>query len=449
MKNILNKKFPAVFGFLLITVGIVLTTLLVKTGGLFQINAGPGQEPKNVAITNISDSSFTLVYTTDDNVIGTINYGSDRNNLDSVALDDRDQLSQSVNKYTVHSATVRELSPDTTYYFNITSGDKKYLNNNSLYGIKTGSQIESEPSTHPPLSGKVILPDGSVPIEALVTISVNGAETLSTISKTDGSYAIPLNSLRNESLDQYFQLNQNSILNIEIISGGLSSSVSVSESQTNPVPIITLSNTYDFSSDNSSSSANTNNNGQSFPSIGSASKSTQPQILTPKSNEEFNDQQPNFKGTAIANETVTIEIHSNENIQTQIKANSDGKWSFRPSNPLSPGDHTITIKTKNSQGIIQSITQHFVVFASGDQVNQTATPSGTLTPTQAPSPTPTITKAPINEPTATPIPSTQISPVPTLPPTGNSSAIIAGVAGAMAIAGGIIIFLLAGKRIPL
>lgn len=414
MKNILNKKFPAGFWFLIIIVGVILTTLLVQTGSLLRINAGPGQEPKNVAITNISDSSFTLVYTTDDSVIGTINYGSDQNNLDSVALDDRDQLSQSVNKYTVHSVTVRELEPDTSYYFSITSGDKEYLNNNSLYSTKTGSLIESQPSSSLPLSGKVILPDSSIPTEALVTVSVNGAQALSTISKTNGSYAIPLNSLRNESLDQYFGLDKSSILNIKIMSGGMSSSVNVSESQASPVPIITLSNTYDFSSqDNSSPSANKISEGQAFPSIGDIPKSTEPQILTPSSNEEFSSQQPKFEGRANANETVNVEIHSDEQIKTQVKADSSGNWSFTPTSPLSPGNHTITITTKNSEGIKQIVTKDFFV--------------------SVPIPTKISTKM----------------PTPTASSSETSSVIITGIVVVSFVAGGIFLLLLAGKRIPL
>lgn len=414
MKNILNRKIPTVFGFIIITIGIVVTTLLVKTGGLLQINAGPGQEPKNAQITNVSDTSFTLIYTTDDNVIGTINYGADQNNLDSVALDDRDQLTQSVTKYSVHSITVRELKPQTAYYFSITSGDKKYLNKGSLYSIKTGSQINAQPSIDPPISGKVILPDGSAPSQALVIVSVNNAQKISTVSKTDGSYAIPLNSLRNESLDSYFNLDQNSIINIEITSGAMSSSVSVSQSQISPVPIVTLSNTYDFSSPSSNSpSPAADNNDQSFRSLDGKPKSSEPQILTPKSNGELNSQQPKFEGRANANETVNIEIHSDEQIQTQVKADSTGNWSFTPTSPLSPGNHTITITTKNSQGIKQIITKDFFV----------SDPTSIETPTQI--------------------------PTPTLSSTENSSGIITGLVVVSIVAGGIFLLLLVSKRISL
>src|SRR3990167_10877615 len=97
-----NRKIPSLLAFLVIIVGILFTTFLVKGGNLFQISAGPGSEPKNIQTTNISDTSFTISYTTDESVIGTINYGTDANALDKFVLDDRDQLSQDVNKYQSH-----------------------------------------------------------------------------------------------------------------------------------------------------------------------------------------------------------------------------------------------------------------------------------------------------------------------------------------------------------
>ena len=163
------------FGLLFILLGTVATIFLVKNGSLFLINAGPGQDPKNVGITNISDVSFTLTYVTDDKIIGTINYGTDPGNLNTVALDDRDQLSQSVNEYNIHSITLKNLNPEFVYYFNIISGNKTYLKNGSPYNVKTGPVIENDPSDKEPLSGKIILPDGSSPTEGLVYLTINGA----------------------------------------------------------------------------------------------------------------------------------------------------------------------------------------------------------------------------------------------------------------------------------
>lgn len=246
MRNLLDKKIPTLVGLLLIILGIGGTTFLVRSGTLFEIMATPQQDPKGVLITNISDSSFTVSYLTDDQVIGTLNWG-EKGDLGNVALDDRDQLSQKVNKHKVHSITVRGLEPKTIYYFQITSGDKNYKDNDSFYEVRTGSTIQKDPSQQNPLTGKVIGPNGNIPLEGLVIVSLSNSQKLSTYLKNDGTYTVPLNTLRNKSLSDYLELFENSIINIEVISEDLFSSVSISASEISPVPLITLSNSYDFS----------------------------------------------------------------------------------------------------------------------------------------------------------------------------------------------------------
>lgn len=256
------------FGLLLILIGTIFTIFLVKNGVLFLINAGPGQDPKNVEITNVSDVSFTLTYVTDDKIIGTLNYGTNPGNLDTVVLDDRDQLSQSVNEYNTHSISVKNLDSDSVYYFTINSGDKTYPKNGSPYNIKTGTVIKDRPSSKEPLSGKILLPDSSSPTEGLVYLTINGAQKLSGYLKNDGNYVVPLNTLRNEPLNRYFSFNKDSIINIEATTGNLFSSVSLLPDEINPVPVITLSNNYDFSSKHEDFEPTDTSGKGGFPSMG-------------------------------------------------------------------------------------------------------------------------------------------------------------------------------------
>lgn len=268
-RNFFDKRIPTLLGLIVITAGILLTTFLVRSGTLFDIKATAGQEPKNVGITNISDVAFTVSYVTDDSVVGTLSYGTDPGVLDKLILDDRDQLSQSVNRYKVHSITVKDLKPKTTYYFQINSADQTYLDNDSYYNIQTGSTISEMPSDQNPISGKVIGPDGLAPSDGLVFVSISQAQKLSTYLKSDGTYTIPLNTLRNESLNDYLELFENSIINIEVISEDLFSSVSISAKEISPVPLITLSNSYDFSSKSKATSASSKKSQEiRFPTLG-------------------------------------------------------------------------------------------------------------------------------------------------------------------------------------
>src|SRR3989344_1433063 len=234
MKNFFDRKIPTLIGLLIIIAGTAITTFLVKRETLFQIVAGPEQEPENIKITNISDSLFTLTYTTDAKVIGTLNYSKDPTLLDTVSLDDRDQISQSAIKYSAHSITVKDLEPNTLYYFSITSGDKKYLNNASPFKVETGEIIDKDPSLQVPMSGKIVMPNGNPASDGLVYVKVSGAQELSTLINIDGTFTLPLNNLRNSTFDDLFTIDANTIINIEIYSENLFSSVSVSPEEINP-----------------------------------------------------------------------------------------------------------------------------------------------------------------------------------------------------------------------
>lgn len=464
--NFWNKKIPTLLGVILIAIGIGVTTFLVQQGRLFSIKASPSQQPKDVRVSNITDNSFTISYTTTDKITGAVNYGSSPS-FGQSSLDDRDQQSGSVTNYGIHNITIRNLTPSTKYYFTIISGKDTYMNNSSPFEVTTGTAIQDQPIAQDPMTGKVILPNGNSPNEAIVYLTTNNSQVISTLIKSDGSFILPLNSLRNSDLSSYFLLNNDSVIKLLAYGDGISSNIMLSLSQIHPVPTITLSSDYDFTN-NLSPVASTSANIQSFPSFensSSSSNNSNPQILTPQKDQGFTDQQPEFKGTAQPNNSVEIIIHSNEQIQTTTKTDANGNWTYRPSTSLSPGNHTITIITKDVSGLVKTITQSFIVYAEGTQIQGAA---GSPTPTLSPSikitatstltltPTPiqaSISASPTLILTDSPTPTTIILTNPTsstsLPPTGNPNIITAGVVGLLISLIGGLLFLLAKGNVAL
>ena len=244
--NLKEKKLVSYFTISLILIAIAITTALVLSQNSFFIKAGPSTIPKNIQITNISDTSFTITYTTDANVTGTIIIGENQNTLDQTVLDDRDQLTQQINNYTSHSISANNLRPNTTYYYTITSGSETIANNEQPFEIKTGTVIVNPPSSRKPISGRVINPDGTTPSDGLVLLTIPGSQKLSTLLKNNGTFMLPLNTLRNENFDDYFNIDKNSKIEIQIASNNLNSMINLSENQLSPVPVVTLSNNYDF-----------------------------------------------------------------------------------------------------------------------------------------------------------------------------------------------------------
>ena len=304
-----DKKFPALLALLIILGGIIVTTILTLGNNLFLIKATPSQNPSDVRVTNISDTSLTVSYTTSDEVVGTLNYGTDSKTLDNLVLDNRDQLSQTVNKYSSHSITVRQLSPSKTYYFEINSGNQKYLNAGNSYSAKTGPEISSKPLDQLPMSGKVLDSNGKEAADVLVYVDINGAAEISTLTKSDGSYTLPLNNLRDGSLSNYFSLPQGSIVAIQAQTNSSSAKATIGLNDLNPVPPITLSNEYDFSTQVAATVSQPEGSNQTatFPNVGvKQSPSTAIQTTTEPTQEPPATPSP----TSIPSPTPTSEILS-------------------------------------------------------------------------------------------------------------------------------------------
>lgn len=414
-RTIWEKRIPTLLGVLLIAISVGVTSFLANRALPLVSRASYLETPQHVRISNISDTSFTVSYTTQESVPGIVSYGKDIN-LGQTTYDDKQQLGE-IKSYKTHYITIRNLSPSTKYYFSIISGKNTFLNDTVPFEVSTAPTIASSPSQEQPISGKVILPNGETPTEGVTYVTIPGTQTISTMVKSDGSYIIPLNSIRSENLSSAAKVSKDSVLHMLFVEGELESTVTVSKKLANPVGIVTLSHTYDFTTsvpdtlENTSASAKTTGGFPSFSAKETAG--IDPKIITPKKDEGFSDQQPLFRGTATPGQTVTITIHSTENIQTQVKADNSGTWIYRPSTALSPGIHTISIISKGSSGILKTITASFTVYAQGSQVTQAATPSATptlVTPTIPATPTPTLV-------TSTPTPTVIVIPSPTpLPP---------------------------------
>ena len=457
-KKFWDKRIPTLFGILLITLGVGVTTFLVNQGVLFKSNASLTDQPQNVRITNITDGSFTVSYQTESKVIGSLDYGADQK-LGQPALDDRDQQTGNLTSYNIHNITVRNLNPQTKYLFSITSGQGTYTNNGQAFEVNTGSKLSDSPPNQDPISGKILLSDGSAPKEAIVYVTADNSQVISTLVKSDGSYILPLNSLRTNDLTTYYSFPSDGTVKMLVFGNTLTSNVLISLSQTRPIPTIMLSQDYDFR-ESQSPVATISGSLTSFPSFESTSSASAPQILTPKNGQELTDQQPLFKGTSAPNQDVKITIHSNQVVQTTVKADQSGNWNYRPPSNLSPGTHTITVQAKDDAGILKTITQSFVVYASGQKINPPPSGSPTpivtvaVSPTSMPLPTVVITSVPTISiaPLITATPSVtlteskggfDISPTQkALPPTGNPSIMTAGIVGAIVTLVGGLLFLL-------
>jgi hypothetical protein len=454
--SFLDKKLPAFTGFFVLLIALGTTVFLSGNAVLFVTKATVGTDPKNIQLSNLAATSFTISYTTDAPATGSITYGTDTT-LSEIALDDRDQQASGAAEHQIHFITVKNLTPGTKYYYAILSGSQKEENNGTPFTIST-SAVSQTQSASQTLAGSVSLSDGSIPAESIVYVTANNAEQLATLVSADGSYQLPLSDLQSNQASQAGSLPPDTVLQLQAVTATQQSSAKVLLSQADLVPKIIIPQNYDFTLGTSQNPQlqQSVGSGSAFPVLSTPAPVSSPEITTPTDDQAFKDQQPLFTGRALNNTEVDITIHSTQEISTKVISDGSGIWQFRPPVTLAPGGHTITISSLDVSGIVQTVTRSFTVYASGSKfvepsvspisptvnTNPTAIPTPTTAPTSTPTMTPTEPATPTIIPTA---PVTQKTTAPTsvpVPKTGSSAAITGLFAGVSILSiGALLIFL--------
>src|SRR3989344_3193236 len=168
-RTIWSKRIPTLLGILFIAIGIGITTYLVKSGVILTIKADPTDTAQNIRISNVTDRSFTVSFTTEALVIGSINFGKDKN-LGQTALDDRDRQGV-LKEHKIHYITVKNLDSSSDYYFSITSGSKEFLQKDEPFIVKTSPVSSDSSASVKTIKGKIILPNGGSPAEAVAYLN--------------------------------------------------------------------------------------------------------------------------------------------------------------------------------------------------------------------------------------------------------------------------------------
>jgi len=450
--KLLDKRIPTLLGIVVLVVALIAGTLLLGQGpGVFAPRATPTTTPKKIKITNVTDNSFTISFITDDSTPGFVKYGTQANSLKSQASDDRDQLSGTVSDYKIHHVTVRGLQPTTSYYYTLGTGSgASFDNNGSPFTIKTAAR-SGAPSAAKTIYGSVSTQTGGPAEGAVVYVSLANAGEMSSLVKASGSWAVPLSNARTKDGSGYAQITDEDNLIIQV-QGQLPNdtlSFNTTVSQAQPVPTLTFGQAVPTDSattpvvpetaETSQAAASEENTlapteGSVTPEetqtedviptlttdTGSSAESVLPTetsfptgefVTVPESTtsavsttvvdlkktgtQTVNSSQPTIIGNAAPNVTVTIEVHSDADIQQYVTADADGNFSLdiaALSETLDPGPHTVTYSyTDPTTGEVVTKTVDFVV----EESQLASAPYGSENP--YPPPTTSVTPIPASE----------------------------------------------------
>lgn len=370
------KHIPTLLGLLILAAGLIGGILVVNNTNTnsFLPRAAPESEPKDVKITNVSDTTFTVSWVTDTKTTGFIQYGTSSLTLTSTAQDDRNQITGDSNLYKTHHVTVRSLRANTTYYFKIGTGNKElYDNSGKPYETKTVNSIQGSAQT---IYGEVVTMDNLPANGAIIYVSADSLSPLSILTQSTGSFVLPLSQARSKNLQQAASLSPTEKLTLFVVSpsDSTSSLITVQLSDAQPIPEIQLGTNRDYTQ---TTAITPSNQPVSSPSLPLQSKfstqllspptevisPTKLEILVPTvADQTFTSTLPTFSGVAPAQTAVKLTINGATQLVGTPTTNDQGTWEFRPSMALKKGSYTLTA-TASISGILQTASRTFLINA--------------------------------------------------------------------------------------
>jgi len=370
---------------------VIILVIILSLGRILSSNPSRSKASnkvvRNMTVVNPAPSEFALYWLTDTKEMGWVIYGSSPNNLDKIALDERDLQNQK-NAYYHHFVRIRDLNLGTTYYYKIVSDNQVVASENEPFSFTTLQSFNPGLQANPAY-GKVIQNNGDPLENAIIILHFKGAIPLLAITKTTGEWLIPLNGLVNKEDRAVLSFKDSDVFTLDIFSEEKDiSHIQVSPSNISPLPqTIIIGKNYTFlGSDNVlavSSEAN-------------RTKSETISVLFPQEGALIPGNTPIIKGTAIIGNEITGLIESQNKYTFKTSADKNGEWKVAVAKPFLPGDYLLTVTTKNKEGQEIRLSRKFSIAKSGEQVlgEATAEATPTLIPTVAPTIAPTLYSTP-------------------------------------------------------
>lgn len=394
-----TTRIPTILGVLLVIIVVGGVIVSFESFSRLPSRAAPSVQPDAVQVTNLSDTSFTLTWTTPTPANGVLIVSTPGGG--ETVLDERDTDGK-LHQYLTHSVTVRNLKGDTNHEVKILSQGKTYMDNGTPYRIRTFPILTTNPADTTPAYGSVVTADNQPGEGALVFLTLEGGQMLSALVKPSGAWIIPLHRIRALDGSAYLPIQADRITETLLVkNNGLSTSAITDTLNDSPVPVMVLGKNYDFRKQQGKAP-------EALP-IAKAPIAT-PKILGAQTTQKYTvslvapaqgtaiaSQLPFIQGTGIPSELVTITLGITNPTSDTTTVGADGMFRYTPKRSLSPGKQMVTITTRDTQNKPVAITHSFEILKSGTQVLGDATPSATLTPTETSTPTPALVGQPVPE----------------------------------------------------
>jgi len=418
-----EKRIPTILGVFLV-ISLSASLIFLQRSQIFQSSAGGTPDPVDVRITNVTDNSFVVSWTTTKEIVGAI---KTVDGLSERIFSDIRQSGQSAVS-TTHYISAEGLEASKKYDFVILAdGQTFYRSGISPFSVTTASAIVGSPPMANLASGTVKDSSGNPVVGAIVYLSINGISPLSSLVTSSGNWVVSLSYAFTSDLSSLANYQEGQIMeNIFVQAGSLgTTTASVYTQDDDPVPSIILGETNDFTQQRGSAgptptAAGSKDNSSLLEGVDQGVSQKEFAVLNPDDGEVVGSSRPEIFGTGGKGAVVKITLESPVTYEAELEVDTDGSWSWVPPQDLEPGSHTLTVdyidpQTEEEQTFIRTFV---LAAADNDDPSFSASPSGSTI-----MPTATATSIPTVGPTVTVGPTSTGSPSPTgtLIPTGTNT----------------------------
>ncbi len=212
-------KIPTLLGLSLLITAIALGVFIY----IYQLNLKNNQRslysPEEITVTNLQSDQATVTWWTETPTISQVTFAEDQN-LKDIQKDNRDYTQ--IKERQVHFVTLRNLKPNTNYYFQVMANGIKYPD--KLMSFKTAPPLE-ETTENKPIRGSVLNTNLNPIDEALVIVQIDNAAEMTTFTSTAGNFIIPLKELRTADMSSVFKIDSPIAAKLIIKKGQIKSQV--------------------------------------------------------------------------------------------------------------------------------------------------------------------------------------------------------------------------------
>lgn len=201
---------PKIIFLFILLMGVGVGVYLIGQRNGFFSRADASLAPVNPQVTNLSDNSFTVSWTTTKKTTGYLALGEGS----SVVTDDRDTKGQ-IDRYS-HHVTIKNLDPEQVYHYKIVSGGKSYDALGKPYTVTTAPVVENAPQISDPLVGHV---EGGGEGDVLVYLKVGDNTTLSSYTRKGQNWLITPSNARTPDLQSYASISIGETAKLTVTSG--------------------------------------------------------------------------------------------------------------------------------------------------------------------------------------------------------------------------------------